>query len=310
MTQASYFFTLLIVAFDFSVKTATRITTLYMFTFFVVGPICDLLVYRIRRLKYFIVSGTVLFLVGFGLLIRYRGGAGTSSCAGLIAAQVILGVAGGLRPYASLTSLQVSLKHEALGVMIGLFLACHSIGDALGNRVAGAIWTQILPSALTSNLAFQGDSTLAAFWHQLFRGPMQGISSFVCRDIPYLPRPSLIERYAIIVVVFVISATLHLAIDSRAGIMHPQTGALRCFLIQPLGIMLEDGAQAIYRRVHGGAATYNKWTKLAGYIWAWAFFTLVAPLYNVPLFRYQDPNRNGVPVPIIQTSVDYLGSRE
>ncbi|KAJ6035709.1 hypothetical protein N7499_002836 [Penicillium canescens] len=292
--QASYFFTLLIVAFDFSVKTATRITTLYMFTSFVVGPVCGLLVYRIRRLKYFIVSGTVLFLVGFGLLIRYRGGAGTSSCAGLIAAQVILGVAGGLTPYASLTSLQVSLKQEAFVVMIGLFLACHSIGDALGNSVAGAIWTQILPT----------------FWHQLFRWPMQGISSFVCRDILHLPRPSLIERYANIVVVFVISATLHLAIDSRAGIMHPQTGALRCFLIQPLGIMLEDGAQAIYRRVHGGAATYNKWTKLAGYIWAWAFLTLVAPLYNVPLFRYEDPNRNGVPLPIIQTSVDYLGSRE
>ncbi|KAL6235274.1 hypothetical protein BDW75DRAFT_230455 [Aspergillus navahoensis] len=175
MMQGNYLYTVLIVAFDFSVTTATRITTLYMFTSFVVGPICGLLVYRIRRLKYFIVTGTVLFLVGFGLLIRYRSGAGGSSRAGIIAAQVILGIAGGLSPYASLASLQVSLKHEAIGVMTGLFLACHSIGDALGNSVAGAIWTQVLPATLASNLAFQPDSTLAA---QVYGNPFAVVAQY------------------------------------------------------------------------------------------------------------------------------------
>jgi SIT family siderophore-iron:H+ symporter-like MFS transporter len=175
MMQASFLYTLLIVAFDFSITTATRITTLYMFTSFVVGPICGLLVYRFRRLKYFIVSGTVLFLVGFGLLIRYRSGAGTSSRAGVIAAQVLLGVTGGLTPYAALASLQVSLKHEVLGVMIGLFLACHSIGDALGNSVAGAIWTQVLPPTLASNLAFQEDSTLGS---QVYGNPFAIVAQY------------------------------------------------------------------------------------------------------------------------------------
>lgn len=175
MMQGNYLYTVLIVAFDFSVTTATRITTLYMFTSFVVGPICGLLVYRIRRLKYFIVAGTILFLVGYGLLIRYRSGAGGSSRAGVIAAQVVLGVAGGLAPYASLASLQVSLKHEAMGVMTGLFLACHSIGDALGNSVAGAIWTQVLPSRLASNLSFQPNSTLAA---QMYGNPFAIIAQY------------------------------------------------------------------------------------------------------------------------------------
>ncbi|KAF7180867.1 hypothetical protein CNMCM7691_010158 [Aspergillus felis] len=163
MMQGNYLYTVLIVAFDFSITAATRIATLYMFTSFVVGPICGALVYRVRRLKYFIVAGTVLFLVGFGLLIRYRGGAEGSNRAGVIGAQVVLGTAGGLAPYASLASLQASLGHEQLGVMTGLFLAFHSIGDALGNSVAGAIWTQILPSALASRLATQPDgATLAA----------------------------------------------------------------------------------------------------------------------------------------------------
>lgn len=175
MMQGNYLYTVLIVAFDFSITTATRITTLYMFTSFVVGPICGLFVWRIRRLKYFIITGTVLFLVGFGLLIRYRSGAGSSSRAGVIAAQVVLGVAGGLSPYASLVSLQVSLKHEAIGVMTGLFLACHSIGDALGNSVAGAIWTQVLPSTLASNLEFQPDATLAA---QVYGNPFAVVAQY------------------------------------------------------------------------------------------------------------------------------------
>ncbi|KAL4886424.1 major facilitator superfamily domain-containing protein [Aspergillus karnatakaensis] len=161
--QASYLYTVLIVSFDFSVTTATRIATLFSFTSFLVGPIAGLLVYRIRRLKYFVISGTILFLVGFGLLIRYRSGTATSDRAGVVAAEVVLGIAGGLTPYASLASLQASLKHENLGVMTGLFLAFHSIGNAFGSTIAGAIWTQLLPSALNNNLASQpGGLQLAA----------------------------------------------------------------------------------------------------------------------------------------------------
>lgn len=136
---------------------------------------------------------------------------------------------------------------------------------------------------------------------------MQGISSFVCRHILRLPHPSLFERYINIFLVFAISSCLHLAIDGRAGIMHPQTGALRCFLIQPIGIMLEDGVQALYRRLCGGSSSSTKWTRMVGYIWVWAFLTLVAPLYNFPLFRYQDPARNGVPVPVVRPLMGYFG---
>lgn len=147
------------------------------------------------------------------------------------------------------------------------------------------------------------------FWHQLFRWPMQGISAFLCRDILRLPRPSLVERYLNITLVFCISSCLHLAIDGRAGIMLPQTGSLRCFLIQPVGIILEDGVQALYRRLHGGNAPQSKWTRMVGYIWVWTFLSLVAPMYNFPLFRYQDPARNGVPIPVLKPVVEYFGKK-
>ncbi|KAL4783350.1 membrane bound O-acyl transferase family-domain-containing protein [Aspergillus varians] len=147
------------------------------------------------------------------------------------------------------------------------------------------------------------------FWHQLFRWPMQGISTFLCTSILRLPRRSLVERYAKIIFVFVVSSAIHLAIDGRAGILLPRTGALRCFLVQPLGIMLEDGVQELYRRVRvcgGGEVASTKWTRMAGYIWVWSFLALAAPLYNFPLFRYQDPARNGVPVSVIRLAMGYF----
>ncbi|KAL3484368.1 major facilitator superfamily domain-containing protein [Aspergillus germanicus] len=184
--QSNYLYTVLIVAFDFSITAATRIATLFMFTSFLVGPICGILVYRVRRLKYFIIAGTVLFLIGFGLLIRYRSGSSGSDHAGVIAAEVILGMGGGMTPYASLASMQASLKHETLGVMTGLFLAFHSIGNAFGTSVAGAMWSQLLPSSLAANL---GDPALAA---QVYGNPFGVVAQFsVGTDV----RTAVIDSY-------------------------------------------------------------------------------------------------------------------
>jgi SIT family siderophore-iron:H+ symporter-like MFS transporter len=151
--QADYLYTVLIVAFDFSVNMALRVTSLYSFVSVIVGPIAGLIAYRIRRLKIFIVIGTALFMLAFGLLIQYRGGSGNNVQAGLIAAQVLLGVGGGLFPYTAQASLQVYLKHEYLAVMTGIYLATYNVGSALGNAVSGAMWTQILPGRLETNLA-------------------------------------------------------------------------------------------------------------------------------------------------------------
>ncbi|KAF4223937.1 hypothetical protein CNMCM6457_010045 [Aspergillus fumigatiaffinis] len=139
------------------------------------------------------------------------------------------------------------------------------------------------------------------FWHQVFRWPMQSMSSYVCRDILRLPHPSLVERYLNITCVFAISVFLHLAIDGRAGIWLPYSGAVRCFLVQPLGIMIEDAVQEAFRRFRGNTKQHSTlWTRLIGYIWVWGFLTLVAPLYNFPLFRYQNPTKNGVPFSVIK----------
>lgn len=159
--QGDYLYTVLIVSFDFSIAMATRISNFYSFFSVVGGLITSGLIYYTRRLKYFIVAGTVLFLVAFGLLIEYRGGAGDSSKAGVIGAQVLLGLAGGMFPYPAQASIQSATQHEHVAIVTGLYLACYSIGSALGNCVSGGIWSQTLYESLSANLAFTNNATLA-----------------------------------------------------------------------------------------------------------------------------------------------------
>jgi SIT family siderophore-iron:H+ symporter-like MFS transporter len=120
--QADYLFTVLQVAFNFSIAGATRITSLYSFTSVITGFLLGFVVYYVKRLKVFIVAGTCLFLVAFGLLIQYRGSTTNSAQAGIIGAQVLLGIAGGMFPYPAQASLQVGLRHEQLAVMTGIYL--------------------------------------------------------------------------------------------------------------------------------------------------------------------------------------------
>ncbi|CAO2651732.1 Nn.00g000150.m01.CDS01 [Neocucurbitaria sp. VM-36] len=161
--QADYLFTVLLIAFDETIKSATRILSLYSFVSVAVGILTGLLVYKIRRLKPLVMIGTFLFLVAFGLLIYYRGGATTSEHVGIIAAQVILGVGGGLFPYPTLASIQAATRHEHVAVVTGLYFAVYNFGAALGNAASGAIWTQILPRELEEHLG--GNKSEAMKWY-------------------------------------------------------------------------------------------------------------------------------------------------
>ncbi|KAK5078656.1 ferrioxamine B transporter [Lithohypha guttulata] len=160
--QGDYLYTVLVVSFDFSIATATRILSFYSFFSVISGLIVSGLIWWTRRLKPFIVAGTCLFMVAFGLLIHFRGGTNGSSQSGIIGAQVLLGLAGGMFPYPAQASIQAATKHEHVAIVTGLYLATYSIGSALGSAVSGAIWTQGLYARLESDLAFQSNSTLAS----------------------------------------------------------------------------------------------------------------------------------------------------
>lgn len=172
--QANYLYTILVVGFDFDITSATRISSLFSFVDVVIGPILGLIVFRIRRLKIFILCGTAIYMVAFGLLIQYRGSLTGNGKVGVVAGQVLLGVGGALFSYPAQTSMQAYVKHEHLAVMTGTLLASYNVGSAIGNTISGAFWTQLLPSSLHNELGGI-NSTLAT---SAYKDPFTAIAEY------------------------------------------------------------------------------------------------------------------------------------
>jgi SIT family siderophore-iron:H+ symporter-like MFS transporter len=129
-----------------------------------------MVVYRVRRLKPFILFGTCLFLIALGLMIHYRGGVGTHS--GVIGAQILLGVAGGFFPYAAQASIQAATSHEHVAVVTGLYLSMYNIGSAVGNAVSGVVISQVVPKQLRAHGL---DDAAANKW---YRAPLDFNTAF------------------------------------------------------------------------------------------------------------------------------------
>lgn len=173
--QGNYLYTVLVVAFDFSIETATRILSFFSFFGVVSGVAVGLVVYRVRRLKHIIVGGTLLFMLAFVVLITQSGGATSNSRTGIICGQILLGLAGGLFAYPTQASIQASASRDHVAILTGLYLSFYNVGSALGTCLSGAIWTQTLYPVLESNLAFQPNATLA---QAMYNNPFEVVAGY------------------------------------------------------------------------------------------------------------------------------------
>ena len=189
-TQGNYLYTVLVVAFDFPIESATRIGSFFSFFGVLSGVVTGLIIFKIRRLKYVIVVGTCIFMASFGLLIKFPGGASSTSQWGLIGGQVLSGLAGGLFAYPTQASIQASASREHVAILTGLYLSFYNVGSALGTCVSGAVWTTTLLPVLKANLAFQPDEELA---RNIYNSPFSIIAKYpVGTEI----RTAVIESYS------------------------------------------------------------------------------------------------------------------
>lgn len=63
---------------------------------------------------------------------------------------------GGLFPYPTQVMIQSAVQHERTAVVTSLYLASYSVGSALGNTIAAAIWTNTMPSHLYNDFLRAG----------------------------------------------------------------------------------------------------------------------------------------------------------
>lgn len=113
------------------------------------------------------------------------------------------------------------------------------------------------------------------------------MSNLISRDILRLPRPSILERYTNISIVFFLSALMHVGTDWLQGVPPKYSGAITFFQLQALGIMLEDGVQALWNQLvsmQRGPSDKDMptplWHKFMGYIWIIAWFGITTTIWS------------------------------
>ena len=143
-----------------SITAAGHITQTFTFTSTVSSIVTGLLIKYTHHYKYFITAGAAIYLLGTGLMIRYRTEA--SSTAQIVGTQIALGIGGGMVNVPAQLGVQASVSHGEVAAATAIFLTIVEIGGAVGNAISGAVWTANLPKKLSAYLPAeaQADATM------------------------------------------------------------------------------------------------------------------------------------------------------
>ncbi|KAJ5887558.1 hypothetical protein N7495_007599 [Penicillium taxi] len=207
------------------------------------------------------------------------------------------------------------INHESMPLNIQWYLPVDQwIERIVSNIVAGFVVSRILIdfhhrafSVFTVGLGFESPSdspplfgravdayTLRGFWgkfwHQLIRQPLTSMSVFITRVIG-LPRGSLLNRYSNVIIIFMLSGLMHIAIDTVQGIPSQESGAFLFFTSAPMGIMIEDGITGLWKSLCPRVETKSTqqsvhlWQRALGFCWVGAWLGITSTLYLYPQMR-------------------------
>ncbi|KAF2691970.1 hypothetical protein K458DRAFT_482614 [Lentithecium fluviatile CBS 122367] len=133
------------------------------------------------------------------------------------------------------------------------------------------------------------------FWHQINARKFSSISHYTVHQLFHLPRGTLVARYLRILVAFLSSGVMHLIDDFASGIRFGNSGAMRFFLTQGLGMVVED---IIIKFYHSSTITMPRlMEKSIGYLWVSLFLIWSVPAYMYPIMWRANLGLNDSTVP-------------
>lgn len=133
-----------------SITAAGNITQTFSFTSTVSSIVISLVIKYSGHYKYYITAGAAIYLLGIGLMIRYR--IEGSSTWQIVGTQIAVGIGGGMVNVPTQLGIQASASHGDVAAATAIFLAIVEIGGAFGQAVSGAVWTASLPRKLAQYL--------------------------------------------------------------------------------------------------------------------------------------------------------------
>lgn len=165
MSVFPYFYSYLLVVQNQSIAAAGHITQIFTFSATVASVSVSFAIKYTRRYKYFIVAGTLVYMLGLGLMMRYR--TDGSSIASIVGAQICVGIGGGALNVPAQLGVQASVSHQEVAAATAVFLVSIEIGGAVGAAISGAIWTKMIPSRLALYLPEESKSQATAIFNSI-----------------------------------------------------------------------------------------------------------------------------------------------
>ncbi|KAL8775382.1 MAG: hypothetical protein Q9209_000390 [Squamulea sp. 1 TL-2023] len=208
-----YFYSYLQVVSNKSVTAAGHITQTFSFTSTVASIITGLAIKFSKHYKYFIIGGCAIYLLGVGLMIRYRREG--SSTGSIVGTQIAVGIGGGMLNVPAQLGVQASVSHGDVAAATAVFLTILEIGGAVGSAISGAVWTKNIPAKLALYLppeaqadaiSIFGNLTLAQSYHMggperiaINRSYQETMNILliiaVCLAIPLFPLSLIMKNY-------------------------------------------------------------------------------------------------------------------
>lgn len=126
------------------------------------------------------------------------------------------------------------------------------------------------------------------FWHQGTRQKFFAPAHLITFEALKIRHGTLLARYTVLLLTFVISGLFHQLADVAAGVPWWEARAVPFFAMQAVGILLEDTVQGVYRWISGRKRTDARpsgWKLWFGSCWVlvWLFWT--TPLWAYPIMQ-------------------------
>lgn len=208
-----YFYPYLQVVQGNSITAAGHITQTFSFTSVVASICISLVIKYTKHYKYYVTFGAAIYLMGIGLMIRYR--VEGASTAQIVGTQIAVGIGGGMLNVPAQLAVQASVSHGDVAAVTAIFLTLVEIGGAVGSAISGAVWTSglssrldlYLPSGAKSQAAsILGDLTVAQSFpmgsperlaiNQAYQETMNTLLIIsVCLAVPLIPLSLLLRNY-------------------------------------------------------------------------------------------------------------------
>lgn len=157
-----YFSSYLLVVQGVSVEASGHIVQTFSFTSTIASIIVSIVIKYTAHYKYFVTIGGCVYLLGIGLMIRYRDEGVTVGT--LVGCQIAAGIGGGMLNVPAQLGVQASASHQQVAAATAVFLTVVEIGGAVGNAISGAIWTHTLPGKLAEYLPPDAQSQATAIY--------------------------------------------------------------------------------------------------------------------------------------------------